>query len=204
MKIIFIIFPFVLLTGCASVVGSKLQPVTVQTISDGKPVVGAGCTLINDAGKWFITSPGSTTVQKSTGDLSVNCLKDGAAGQETIVSKSNGAVWANILVGGGIGYVVDRSTGAGFDYPGNITVTLIGGTKPTDAPVGSNQVTVPVATGTSPEAVAKSEPSKADGRTQNKPDNMNDKLRELQKMRDDGLITDQEYLKKKQDYLSRL
>ena len=45
-------------------------------------------------------------------------------GHETIVSKSNGAVWGNIILGGGIGYVVDRNTGAGFDYPNSITVML--------------------------------------------------------------------------------
>ncbi|MHB1100694.1 MAG: hypothetical protein ACYCZR_14180, partial [Burkholderiales bacterium] len=31
---------------------------------------------------------------------------------------------SNILAGGGIGYVVDRETGAGFDYPNTITVML--------------------------------------------------------------------------------
>lgn len=113
------------MTGCASIAGEKLQPVTVQTTQDNKEVAGVGCTLMNDAGKWFVTSPGSVTIHKSTGDLAVDCSKDSnTAGHATLVSKSNGAVWGNVLIGGGIGYIIDRNTGAGFDYPSSITVVL--------------------------------------------------------------------------------
>lgn len=113
-----------MMTGCASITGSKLQPVSVQTLQDSQEVSGVGCTLVNDAGKWFVTTPGSVTIQKSTGDLSVECKKDDVLGRETVVSKSNTAVWGNIVFGGGIGYVVDRNTGAGFDYPTSITVAV--------------------------------------------------------------------------------
>lgn len=113
------------LTGCASVTGSKMQPVSVQTVHEGKEVAGASCTLTNDAGKWFVTTPGSVTVNKSTGDMTVECKKEvNLAGQEMVVSKANGSVWGNIIIGGGIGYIVDRNTGAGFDYPNSITVFL--------------------------------------------------------------------------------
>ena len=37
----------VVLTGCASVTGSKLQPVSVSTTCDSVPVNEASCTLIN-------------------------------------------------------------------------------------------------------------------------------------------------------------
>jgi hypothetical protein len=117
-----LVLPF--FVGCASITGSKLQPVSVQTVVDGKEVSGVGCSLTNDAGKWFVSSPGSVTVQKSTGDMSVDCVKDDLRGRETIVSKAQGMLWANIIAGGGIGYVVDRNTGAGFDYPNSITVFL--------------------------------------------------------------------------------
>lgn len=124
MKKTFSIVIFLSLTGCASITGSKLQPLSVQTIQDGKEVAGVGCTLTNDAGKWFVTTPGSVTVQKSTGDMAVDCTKEELRGHENLVSKSNGAVWGNIIAGGGIGYIVDRNTGAGFDYPNNVTVIL--------------------------------------------------------------------------------
>lgn len=111
-------------TGCASISGEKLQPITIQTVHDSKEIAGVGCTLTNDAGSWFLTTPGSVTVHKSTGDLAIDCKKDDVFGRQTLVSKSNGAVWGNILAGGGIGYIVDRNTGAGFDYPATTMIVM--------------------------------------------------------------------------------
>ena len=68
-----IVFGLLSMTGCASITGSKLQPLSVQTVLDNREVSGIGCTLTNDAGKWFVTTPGTVTVQKSTADLSVQC-----------------------------------------------------------------------------------------------------------------------------------
>jgi hypothetical protein len=124
MKKLVVVAAVVALSGCASITGSKLQPVSVQTVQDNKEVAGAGCTLTNDAGKWFVTTPGSVTIQKSTGDLAVDCTKETVSGHENVVSKANGGVWGNIIAGGGIGYIIDRNTGAGFDYPTQITVML--------------------------------------------------------------------------------
>jgi uncharacterized protein YceK len=112
------------LSGCASIISEKTQPVSVQTIMDNKEVAGIGCVLQNDEGKWFITSPGSTVINKSTADMTVDCKNDKTIGHDVVVSKSNGSVWGNILLGGGVGYIVDRNTGAGFDYPTVITVEL--------------------------------------------------------------------------------
>jgi len=137
MKLLVIASATLVLAGCASITGSKLQPVSVQSILDNKEVAGAGCTLTNDAGKWFVTTPGSVTVQKSTADMAVDCTKDDAKGHENVVSKSNGSVWGNIIAGGGIGYIVDRNTGAGFDYPNTITVIL---RKMGEAVVGTEPV----------------------------------------------------------------
>lgn len=101
-----------------------MQPITIQTTHDSKEIVGVGCTLTNDAGSWFLTTPGSVTVHKSTGDLAIDCKKDEIFGRQTLVSKSNGAVWGNIILGGGIGYIVDRNTGAGFDYPATTMISM--------------------------------------------------------------------------------
>lgn len=125
MKTKFFLTILALLTGCASITSSKLQPVSVQTVYENEEIAGVGCTLTNDAGKWFVTTPGTVTVQKSTGDMTVDCKKDKViVGTETLVSKGQGMLWANIVAGGGIGYVVDRNTGAGFDYPNSVTVML--------------------------------------------------------------------------------
>lgn len=134
-------------TGCASVTGEKMQPVSIQTVFDSKEVAGLGCTLTNDSGSWFLTSPASVTVHKSTGDMAIDCKKDGYVGNAVAVSKSNGAVWGNILVGGGIGYIVDRNTGAGFDYPPTITVSL---RKVDTSGIPANAPLVPVSANDNP------------------------------------------------------
>lgn len=113
------------LSGCASITGTSVQPVSVTAVCDGAKVVkDAICTLMNDKGQWFVTSPGSTMIQKSYGDLSVTCKKEEAVGVLVVKSSNNSNVWGNILAGGVIGYAVDSSSGAGFNYPNMISVTM--------------------------------------------------------------------------------
>src|SRR5690242_11767530 len=112
-KILALVAVAVLGTGCASISGEKIQPIRVLATHENTEIAGVGCTLSNDTGSWFVTTPASVTVHKSTGDMAVDCKKDDFVGNQTLVSKSNGAVWGNILLGGGIGYIVDRNTGAG-------------------------------------------------------------------------------------------
>ena len=111
-------------TGCASITGSKNQPVSMNAVCNAEPVNGANCTLSNDKGQWFLTTPGSVMIQKSGGDLAVSCKKQESAGGGTFVSKANGGIWGNILAGGIIGYAIDAGSGAGFDYPPNMTVIM--------------------------------------------------------------------------------
>ncbi|MFM8466924.1 MAG: hypothetical protein ACKOAO_05110 [Oxalobacteraceae bacterium] len=113
-----------LLTGCASITGSKNQPVSVSATCDGQPVTEASCTLMNDKGSWYVKTPGSVMIQKAYGDLAVDCKKGDSVASTKFKSSSNGGVWGNILAGGIIGYAVDASSGAGFDYPSTMTVTL--------------------------------------------------------------------------------
>jgi len=63
---------FITLTGCASITGSKNQPVSVNAVCDGQPVVEASCTLMNDKGSWYVKTPGSVMIQKAYGDLAVD------------------------------------------------------------------------------------------------------------------------------------
>ncbi len=113
------------LTGCASITGSKMQTVSVETRGEAGAQAGATCTLANDAGKWFLTSPGSVVVHKSTGDLSIDCIvKNGFSGSAVAVSRANLAIWGNLVFGGIPGYVIDRYSGAGFNYPVLVTVPM--------------------------------------------------------------------------------
>jgi hypothetical protein len=112
------------LTGCASITGNKVQPLTVTTTYDNKEIAGVSCTLSNDAGNWTVTTPGTATVNKSTAALVINCKQDTLTGTSSLESTANVNVWGNILLGGGIGYIVDRQTGAGFDYPSTVAIDL--------------------------------------------------------------------------------
>ncbi len=120
-----ILLSTLVMTGCASLTGSKNQAISVQTHMQGDAVEGAKCVLMNDKGSWFVTTPGSVMVQKSYEDLSVNCNKPAvSSGLAYFRSKSNGGVWGNILAGGIIGYAIDSSNGSGFDYPPLLTVEM--------------------------------------------------------------------------------
>jgi hypothetical protein len=114
------------LAGCASIVAGKHQPISVETRHKGQPVRGAHCELMNDKGKWFVTSPGSAMIQKSYGDLAVRCEKDGYEPGIATVRSTAGMVWGNLLFGGLIGLAVDAGQGAGYDYPSLITIDMGG------------------------------------------------------------------------------
>src|SRR5688572_20246330 len=98
--------PIVLLSsGCASMTGSTAQSVSVQTRDPaGKEVTGANCELANNKGKWFVTTPGSATIVRSNDDMHVLCNKTGQEpGRASVVSATKGAMFGNIILGGGIG-----------------------------------------------------------------------------------------------------
>ena len=124
----FCLLPLTILiaSGCASVVSDLNQSLTLQTVCGGKPVVGASCTLKNSKGEWRVTTPGSVSVHKAYGMLSVSCDKEGLLKTlpEDFDSSANGGAWGNIILGGGIGYIVDASNGAGFDYPQLLTIAF--------------------------------------------------------------------------------
>lgn len=123
--IIPIILLLILTTGCASITGTRNQPISVIATHEGKPISGAHCNLINDKGSWHVSTPGSVVVQKAYGDLAVSCKKGNYSGSQVFKSANEGAVWGNLLLGGVIGYAVDSSSGAGFSYPPTMNVNLI-------------------------------------------------------------------------------
>ncbi len=116
---------FLLCTGCASITGSKNQPVSVQASHNGQVLDSVDCSLVNDKGVWYVKAPGSTVVQKSGQDLVITCNKQGVPqGVATYASSANGGVWGNIIFGGLIGFAVDASSGAAFDYPSSMGVQM--------------------------------------------------------------------------------
>lgn len=149
-----------------------------QTVSvETPPVQEARCTLVNDGGTYFVSStPGSVTVTRSAQDLVVTCERSGFEGRTVSVSSTTKALaFGNILAGGLIGAAIDRGTGAAFDYPALITVPLV----PTAQRDGLPPRDTPAS-------------------------NVEDRLRAIIRLRDQGTISPAEYEDQRRRILSGL
>ncbi|HET9403292.1 MAG TPA: hypothetical protein VFO57_01780 [Burkholderiales bacterium] len=113
-------------TGCASITGSTMQPMTVETRDKGgKEVTGAACDLNNNKGKWSVTTPGSVVITRSNDNLLVVCQKEGhETGNASVVSTVKGALFGNIIFGGGIGAIIDHASGSAYEYPQLIPIEM--------------------------------------------------------------------------------
>ncbi len=107
------------LGACASITQDKTQPVKVETLDQvGNKVVGAKCDLQNDRGAFNVETPNTVFVRKSSGDLVVTCkAPDQAQADGKLISRTGGAVFGNILFGGGIGAIIDTASGVAYNYP---------------------------------------------------------------------------------------
>jgi len=111
--------------GCASIVSGHNQSISVVSTNQGVDLIGAHCSLVNDKGTWYATTPGSVTVRRSFTDLAVDCAADTAPrGRVAVKSTTKGMVAGNLLFGGVIGVGVDTVSGAAYDYPAVITVRM--------------------------------------------------------------------------------
>ena len=123
---IIILLVFSLLSGCASITGNTSQSISVQTKEPtGAEVVGANCELTNSKGKWFVITPGTVGVSRSNDNMQLLCRKDGyEPGRNGIVSDTKGMMFGNIIFGGGIGAIVDHTSGAAYEYPSIFQVIM--------------------------------------------------------------------------------
>ena len=107
------------LVGCASITNDTTHPMKLETKSaSGEVITGADCTLVNDYGNITGKSGGTLQVRRSSKDLDINCKLAGqpdASGRA--ISRANGGMWGNILIGGGIGAVIDHNRGTAYTYP---------------------------------------------------------------------------------------
>lgn len=115
-----------LLNGCATVTGSTDQNVLIETTDkSGKIISDANCHLSNDKGSWAVTTPGTTSIRKSGKDLHIICKKAGyQQSTKAEKSKANAGMWGNIIVGGGIGAIIDHNKGTAYNYPSNIKIAM--------------------------------------------------------------------------------
>ena len=106
-------------TGCASIVNDSTHPMKVETkTAAGELVSGAECRLSNDYGTFTVKSGDTTQIRRSSKDLDIVCQdpKNPNANARAI-SRANGGMWGNIIVGGGIGAIIDHNKGTAYTYP---------------------------------------------------------------------------------------
>jgi uncharacterized protein YceK len=109
----------VLLSGCASVINDKTHPMKIETKTEtGELVAGAECTLKNDKATSTARSGEMTNVRRSNADLEVSCKHPtNPEATAKAVSRVNGGMFGNIILGGGIGAIIDHNTGNAYTYP---------------------------------------------------------------------------------------
>lgn len=110
-------------SACASITTGMTQPLTVVT-----PYVDAAECSLKDTGggSWYIKeTPDTVKVLKGDGPMTIRCEKSGYRNGVTVLNeKFQGATLGNILLGGGIGVIVDASTGAAQEYPKDVKVYM--------------------------------------------------------------------------------
>jgi len=106
-------------TGCATVVNDSTQPVKVETkTEEGAMVAGAKCHLTNDYGTTTMASGETAKIHRSSEDLDITCNHpDNPDAKARAVSRANAGMFGNIILGGGIGAIIDHNKGTAYTYP---------------------------------------------------------------------------------------
>lgn len=121
-------------TGCASIVGGTSQVVSVETNAAGRAAPGARCALSNPKGEYFVTTPGTVTINRAYDDLIVRCTLAGHdPGSTSVKSTTKAMAFGNLIFGGVVGGAVDIASGAAYEYPVMITVEMQAVAQPSAA-----------------------------------------------------------------------
>jgi len=106
-------------TGCASVMNDSTHPMKVETKTDaGQIVAGADCKLTNDYGSVSMKSGDTAQVRRSSKDLDIVCkYPENPDATARAISRANAGMFGNIIIGGGIGAIIDHSKGTAYTYP---------------------------------------------------------------------------------------
>lgn len=117
-----------LISGCSTLTGEgTAQSISVETMerASGDRIIDARCDLSNDEGAWTVLTPGSVMVHRSNKPLSVKCQKLGyIQDYSSVDSKTKANMWGNIIVGGGIGALIDHNNGSAYAYPDVVRIPM--------------------------------------------------------------------------------
>lgn len=113
-------------SGCASVAQGTSQTVKVEAFDQaGIELKNADCTLTNERGQFRVMTPGAVIIRRSDKDMQVVCQKEGQPdGKGAMVSRVNGGMFGNLIIGGGIGAIVDHSNGSAYTYPEWVQIVM--------------------------------------------------------------------------------
>lgn len=117
-----------LVSGCSTLTGEgTAQSISVETVerASGDRIIDARCDLSNDEGAWTVLTPGSVMVHRSNKPLSIKCQKLGyIQDYSSVDSKTKANMWGNIIVGGGIGAIIDHNNGSAYAYPDVVRIPM--------------------------------------------------------------------------------
>jgi len=111
-----------LLNGCATVTTGSNQSITIETSPPG-----ASCKMLRDNETIGVVNPtpGSVTIGKDKDVVNVSCELSGyQTTTYSFKSTFQGATLGNILLGGGVGIIIDVASGAANIYPSSISIRL--------------------------------------------------------------------------------
>jgi len=122
--VLLLIFPL----GCATIISGTTQNVTVDTMN----AKGARCqgtqSLAEDEDPIihvWLSTPNSIVVKKHSSAINIVCKKKGFKDlKKKIDSKTSLGTIGNILLGGGIGILIDSATGANYEYPKTLKLPM--------------------------------------------------------------------------------
>ncbi|MCX8115075.1 MAG: SHOCT domain-containing protein [Burkholderiaceae bacterium] len=201
-------------SGCATIVNDGASPIRVETVNaKNEDVKGAECKIDNGTGVYTVTTPGSVIVKRASADAAITCVKPGEPdGKGTAISRANAGMFGNIILGGGIGAIIDHSKGTAYTYPQWIRVVMgkqLVFDRSEDKDGQPNVGKEPSTTAAAPQPA--DTPSSARDNASDKvkatsapgPDEVG-QLEKLKALRDRGLISEDEYNTKKKQVLDKM
>ena len=110
------------LSGCASILDSRTQEISVETDPPG-----ASCKLLRSGSiiNQIASTPAQITVRKSTYDIVIVCDKEGYQ-QASYINEADisSESVASSLIGGGLGWAIDSTTGRANQYDSKVMIKM--------------------------------------------------------------------------------
>lgn len=109
------------LAACSTLTGGKSQSVEISTPG----VIGAGCALTSPTVTRYLRTPGTVDLDKSSGDVSIVCRKQGYHTGIAILSTDfRRRTWVKLVLGNVAGLALSAATGGLRKYPESIDIYL--------------------------------------------------------------------------------